>query len=213
MKNWWPAFSLLILLACNNEQVADQKKEEKETSEEQTTFRSDSLVQFHHFIREHNIQYAPRRYYSIGEFELQTADKEQTSESEWEPFAPLLVHNRSQQQAIDLFSKNYLIIENQGRKRLAAGEPDTELALIDFKSNTRQRILFIGPSYSIFDARWLSDTSIIAGGGELVGAEKLVPIIWSIDLSKKTVSLYRYPDTLTVSARDFLSGKYPSFDF
>jgi hypothetical protein len=112
------------------------------------------------------------------------------------PFQSLFVYNQDSTQAIDLFSYNYLANTRNGRQEMVSGEPDTEVALLDYTTKTRKRLLFLGPSYAALDARWLSNNQVAIAGAEIVGEQQIKPIIWKITLPGGQVETEFYTDTV-----------------
>lgn len=112
------------------------------------------------------------------------------------PFQSLFVYNNDSTQAIDLFSYNYMANTRNGQPVMVAGEPDTEVALLDYKDKTRKRLLFLGPSFAALDARWLSNNEVAIAGAEIVGEELIKPIIWKITLPGGQVETEFYTDTV-----------------
>jgi hypothetical protein len=112
------------------------------------------------------------------------------------PFQSLFVYNGDSTRAIDLFSYNYMANTRNGQSVMVPGEPDTEVALLDYKDKTRKRLLFLGPSYAAIDAQWLSNTEVAIAGAEIVGEELIKPIIWKITLPGGQVETEFYTDTV-----------------
>jgi len=60
-------------------------------------------------------------------------------------YKDLLIYNDDRSKAIDLFSYGTVLIKKGDSTVLEGGEPDTEVAVIDFQKGTRRRIFFSGP--------------------------------------------------------------------
>lgn len=112
------------------------------------------------------------------------------------PFQSLFVYNSDSTRAIDLFSYNFMANTRNGQRVLVPGEPDTEVALLDYRDKTRKRLLFLGPSFVALDARWLSNEQVAIAGAEIVGEHRIKPIIWKITLPAGTVETEFYTDTV-----------------
>ena len=112
------------------------------------------------------------------------------------PFQSVFVYNGDSTRAIDLFSYNFMAQNRNGQSVLVPGEPDTEVALLDYKDKTRKRLLFLGPSFAALDARWLSNDQVAIAGAELVGEDLIKPIVWKITLPAGTVETEFYTDTV-----------------
>jgi hypothetical protein len=73
-----------------------------------------------------------------------------------------------------------------------AGEPDTEASLIDVKKKQKKRLLFLGPSYILFEAQWLNRNEIVIAGAEIVSDNKIKPLVWKIILPERLIEMYSY---------------------
>ena len=67
--------------------------------------------------------------------------------------------------ALDLYSYN-LTLNKKGAKTHAALDADIQIYVIDIAHHQRLPILFLGPSASIDDGYWLSDSTVILVGWE-----------------------------------------------
>lgn len=112
------------------------------------------------------------------------------------PFQSVFVYNGDSTRAIDLFSYNFMAQNQNGQSVLVPGEPDTEVALLDYRDKTRKRLLFLGPSFAALDARWLSNDQVAIAGAEIVGEHLIKPIIWKITLPAGAVETEFYTDTV-----------------
>jgi hypothetical protein len=129
------------------------------------------------------------------------------------PFESLFIYNADSTRAIDLFSYNYVPTARDGQRYMAAGEPDTEVALINYKDKTRTRLLFLGPSYAALDARWLSNDQVAIAGAELVGDNKIKPIIWKLTLPSHQVETEFYTDTVHADIPAIREQRFTSVRF
>jgi hypothetical protein len=129
-----------------------------------------------------------------------------------EPFRPLMAYNTDSSLAIDLFSYSYIPKKTQSGYKLQGGEPDAELALIDFKTGTRKRLLFLGPSYGLIEAKFVNN-QVYVSGYETLEPGKIRPIIWQFDLQQKEVQRMAYTDTLRADIRAYLNKRYTGYSF
>lgn len=129
------------------------------------------------------------------------------------PFQSLFIYNDDSTQAIDLFSYNFVPTARAGQRYMAAGEPDTEVALINYKNKTRTRVLFLGPSYAALDARWLSKDQVAIAGAELVGDNQIKPIIWKVTLPNHEVETEFYTDTVHADIPAIREQRFTSVRF
>lgn len=109
------------------------------------------------------------------------------------PYLPYLVYNNSKTMAIDAISANYFPVEKKGKILFEEGGPDFEVGLIDFKKNTRKRILFFGTVGAVYDSKWLNDHTIVITGGLNQTMDSMQPAIWKYDLQKGSKEMFIYP--------------------
>lgn len=145
--------------------------------------------------------------FTEGESSPITDVQPQTMEESLKAFAPYFIYNKDSSLAIDLYSYNYILRKKEGQKTLEAAGPDTEVAIIDFKKNTRQRVLFAGPSTIILDAAWTSADELMITGAETIEDEKIKPLLWKINLAQKNKQLFSYPDTVKAAAYSYVEEK------
>ncbi len=78
-----------------------------------------------------------------------------------------------------------------GNSALEQGEPDTELALIEPKTQQRTRLMFVGPSSNILDAKWMSNNkAMVIGTFDKTGNHDNDTLVWVIDVTDKLFRLY-----------------------
>ena len=129
------------------------------------------------------------------------------------PFQSLFIYNGDSTQAIDLFSYNFVPTTRGGERVMAAGEPDTEVALLNYKDKTRTRLLFLGPSYAALDARWISNNVVAIAGAEIVGEHLIKPIIWKLTLPGGQVETEFYTDTVRADIPAIREQRFTSVQF
>jgi hypothetical protein len=81
--------------------------------------------------------------------------------------------------------------DKSGNIQLEGGEPDTEVALISHPRQERTRLLFVGPSATIIDGRWLSNTEAVIVG-TFSNPGKTDTLMWMIDFQEKLFRLYNF---------------------
>jgi hypothetical protein len=114
-----------------------------------------------------------------------------------------LVYSPDRSKAVDPYSHSYVLTKGEGKTRLASGSPDTELALIDTEKGTRQRLFYFGPSYVFLEAKWKDSATVLFAISELIGANRISPEIWEVDVNRLTKKVSRYPDTLTINLAEY----------
>jgi hypothetical protein len=124
-----------------------------------------------------------------------------------ELYSPLLLYSPDHSMFIDMDSYNFFLEKDKkGNLTGKGGDPETEVALIDLKNHTHQRLFYNGPSVIIDDAAWISPHTIaIIYLVEFSEKNSYQPAIVLIDLDKKTYSYYDCPvDIDPASAHDYL---------
>jgi hypothetical protein len=104
----------------------------------------------------------------------------------FEQFKPFFVYSPDSSQVVDLVSYgNFLHKGKNGKVVLEAGEPDTEVAIVDVQTKERERILFAGPSTVVKQAVWIDDHTVLIAGGTYDEQNRLQPVIWKYDTVNK----------------------------
>lgn len=119
--------------------------------------------------------------------------------------------------ALDLYSYN-LTLNKKGAKTHAALDADIQIYVIDIAHHQRLPILFLGPSASIDDGYWLSDSTVILVGWESCDdcpEEAYRPNVCKINVITGETAEYQYDATFPHYNKDFLKQKFPNiiFDF
>jgi hypothetical protein len=112
------------------------------------------------------------------------------------------VFNDDSTKAIDFVSYNYVLVNKNGQTKLEQGGPDAEVALLDFKNNSRKRILFLGSSATILNSDWDGNEVLIAGAEDL-GEEKVKPTFWIYDTATGTMEIYNYNAPLKADIKNY----------
>src|SRR5699024_7941570 len=92
----------------------------------------------------------------------------------------------------DIDSYYWQIRENEEEEEEILYNADQEINLIDLKDSTVNRIAFRGPSFTVEDAFWKNENTVVL----LEGTYESSPNINVIDLAEKQIYSYSYPDTL-----------------
>jgi hypothetical protein len=214
MKTFFAGLLFLLVAACANE--SDKQATNDDISMEDTTTSVDYIVpapSFHQYMQLADSSYTPEKYIPQQPASLDLSISERLDTTALKPFTNLLNYNASKTKALDLFSGNYILTEKAGSQHAERGEPDTELAMIDYTAGTRTRLLYVGPSYLLTDAVWITDSTIGVSGGEIINEASMQPLLWRLDLHKKTVALYRYSDTLNIKMAYYFPKRYRGIVF
>jgi len=206
----YPAL-ILFLMACNN--TAENKSETEDTiqsEEEEATSERPEIQQIQiSFLQMFSFYEANDSSFSASNFEAAQLDTmnllpaHPVNEKDLKPFYPYFIYNSDSTKAIDLYSYNIMLKESGGKTIGEPGGPDTEIAIVDFRNKTRQRIFFSGPSFPVYDGAWLSNDVVVLAGGETIADGTMKPMILKINLSSKARQYFNYPDTLNITASDY----------
>mgnify|MGYP003576390971 CR=1 FL=1 len=113
-------------------------------------------------------------------------DNTTMEEERFEEFRPYFVYSPDSSQVVDMVSYgNFLHKGKNGKVVLEAGEPDTEVAIVDVQTKKRERILFTGPSTIVKEAVWINDHTVLIAGGTYNEQNRLLPVIWRYDTVSK----------------------------
>lgn len=104
---------------------------------------------------------------------------------------------------VDLDSYNVeLVKDKQGRITGTEVGPDVEVSLVNLKSKTKTRLLFLGPGNSIEDAYWLDKDNLALMGIEQDDSLGKIAAVWKFHLPTSTFTLYELKDS--VAARQLM---------
>ncbi|MDB5191254.1 MAG: hypothetical protein JWQ96_817 [Segetibacter sp.] len=93
---------------------------------------------------------------------------------------------------LDIGSYGSVIVKDKtGHITLEAGEPDTEIALINPVKKERTRLMFVGPSSEVLSAKWVDKTdAMIVGTFDKTGNGQKDTLIWMIRVDDMFFRLY-----------------------
>ena len=119
--------------------------------------------------------------------------------------------------ALDLYSYN-LILNKKGAKTHAVLDTDIQIYVIDIAHHQRLPVLFLGPSASIDDGYWLSDSTVVLVGWERCfdcPGEEYRPDVCKVNVFTGETVKYNYIATFSHYNKDFMKQKFPKiiFDF
>lgn len=194
----WLLYSCLLLISCNrapsNEKQADSIHVANEISREDSNriFTNDvkdwmqeklarDTLSRQNFVLEEHWQEQPAEATS---FDANTQFiKDYNSVLRWSPDSNYIIDIGSYGTVLTKDSKGNTVIE--------AGEPDTELALIEPAKKLRKRLMFVGPSSAIIDAKWIDNKQVaVIGTFDSTGNGTNDTLLWMIDVQKDFFRLY-----------------------
>lgn len=177
------------------------------------TSHAETFTEYFALLNRYDSSFSAERFGEEERATMQTSEAYPIEEARLQPYKPLLIYNADSTLAIDLFSYNYLLSRRGGTTYAQAGEPDTEVALIDFKENKRRRLLYVGPSFSILDAKWLDTEEVAIAGAEVISDQQIKPIIWKISLPEDKMETEFYTDTITANVEAIRQARFSQVQF
>src|SRR5699024_2646435 len=106
-------------------------------------------------------------------------------------YTDFLIYNPSENKYLDFDSYYWQISEKEDKKEILYNA-DQEINVIDLKDSTVNRIAFRGPSFTVENAFWKNENTVIL----LEGTYESSPNINVIDLEENKIYSYSYPDTI-----------------
>lgn len=198
--------SILFFTACNNSADTETNNADTsavETEETSSVSVTEEFPRLFTYLQSQDSSFSPDKFEG-GEMDTKDSlSRIKIDTAQLRPFRPYLIYNRDSSMAIDLVSYNYVISHKKGKTVIQQGGPDTEVALLDLKNNTRKRILFLGSAGTVLQAKWNDDNSIAIVGAEEVEGGKIKPSIWNYDWTTGKMELYQYPDAIHANIKDY----------
>jgi hypothetical protein len=119
-----------------------------------------------------------------------------------QPYWSYLAFNKDSSKAIDYVSYNYVLVNKGGQTSLEQGGPDSEVAILDMKKHSRQRILYMGSSGTVLGAEWDGNEVLIAGAEDM-GEEKLKPTFWIYNTETGAMEIYNYNGLVRADIKNY----------
>ena len=119
-----------------------------------------------------------------------------TAPDNYEIYKRLFRYSPDSTMYLDLDSYNVLIQKDKRGNYVAddAG-PDTEVSLVNTRTNKKTRLLYTGPGNSVEDGAWIdSDNLVIMGFQEADSTDNRIPVLWRFNISSNTFYQYEMPD-------------------
>ena len=212
MKYWFAAFFILMLAACNGpSQETKQEEVETEMEDEEIVAApsfSQTFPELVEFIRSQDSTFSPEQFVSGDMLTKDSAVSQPVEPGTFDDFSHYLVYNADSSLALDLVSYNFIVSNKKGKQQFDFAGPDTEIALIDIKQNTRKRILFLGSAGLVLDGKWDKDGNIILAGAQDAGDGKLHPVMWKYYPVSSEIEVFSYPGTIKANASEYYDKKY-----
>lgn len=212
LKTFLLAGSALLILSCNNgadtpEGESDSAAEEIVIEEEAPVVEPDAFPEVFSFLGRSDSSFTPARFVT-GETTPIDSTAAAPLTPAFDPYLPYLIYNKDSSTALDLYSYNYLLMKKDSVVKAVQAGPDTEVALVDLRRKTRQRLLFFGPSMVIFDARWGGPDQWTVVGAEVISSGELRPMIWQLNMRSGEQQVLPYPDTVRAGAGEYRDARF-----
>jgi hypothetical protein len=197
---------ILFFASCANNSGEENGKEDSTATEvvDETGYAVDrQFPQLTSYLKTQDPSFSADKFEG-GEMEKKDhAAAEKIDSDHLAPYKPYLIYNSDSSRAIDMVSYNYVVSKKNGRTVIEHGGPDTEVAVLDLKNNTRKRILFLGSSGTVLQAKWEDDNTVAIAGAQEVEEEKIKPSVWRYDLQTGRMELYQYNDAIGANIKDY----------
>ncbi len=193
----WPIFLLpIFLFSCsdkkeNNTTVLTPEHGKTEITEKLPEYENAALSSWISYYKNTNPDFSAEKFAvsNTSPIAYYPSNVKVMNEKGFnEIYKPFFVFNESKNQYLDFDSYQW----NMAADGNASFEADQEVALVDYKNKTVQRIAFFGPSFTVEEAYWKGDSVAVLLGNSY---EK-VPFMMKYNFKKKTVENFQYPDTL-----------------
>ena len=194
---------LSLLLACNNNAGTEETIDASPEENDQSPALPDLFPEVTAFYRQQHPGFDPSAYELAGEQTGNSFITRPFDEKEVQAFRPLLVYNADSTKAIDMYSGSYVAVTKNGQTVFESGEPDTEVAVLDFGRKERIRIFYTGPSFTVQDVRWLDDSTIAIAGAMQVGPDQVQPQYNKVYLNDGRQEVYAFRDTLNADLGNY----------
>ncbi len=119
-----------------------------------------------------------------------------TAPDNYEVYKKLFRYSPDSTMYLDLDSYNVLIQKDKRGNYVAddAG-PDTEVSLVNTRTNKKTRLIYTGPGNTVEDGAWIdSDNLVIMGFQESDSGTDRIPVLWRYNLPSNTFYQYEMPD-------------------
>lgn len=215
----WIGSLCLVMMACtNNADNTTTPTEEEPTENIPEEVNAGTLLQDYFPLLLTYLQKSNGTFTSDSVTQAESATQQAIAPYPIDPnkkdsFKQLLIYNNDSTQAIDLFSYNYIVTNKNGTITAEAAEPDTEVALMDFKNGERRRLWFSGPAATVLDAAWMNPQEIAIAGMQENESGQRHPAVWVVSLPDSTIDTYLYQQPANISSTGYLSQRFPNITF
>lgn len=218
-KGLWICSLWLLAAACtNNTDNTKATAKEEQTDNIPEGDETGMLLQNHfplllNFFQKNNAAFSTDSVIQTESATQQSVAPYPIDPDQLNLFKPLLIYNPDSTKAIDLFSYNYIITNKNGTTTAEAAEPDSEVALMDFKNGKRQRLWFSGPAATLLDAAWINQQQIAIAGMQEKEDGQRHPAVWIVSLPDSTIDTYLYQQPADITTTEYLNQRFPEIKF
>ena len=202
MKIAWILLLAMVVYSCRNKSESEEKNETTKidsTSTMQKVLEADTLALNAEGVKEW-IQQTLKDSAVSTKMSLEEYWKEDSlvvtpfegGQTFFNDYKSVLRWSPDSTYVIDIGSYGSVLTkDNRGKPIVEAGEPDSELALIEPRKQQRTRLMFVGPSSNILGARWIdNEQAMVVGTFDRTGNNNYDTLVWMIDVSDKIFRLY-----------------------
>lgn len=202
----------LVVAACNNSDSVAKNVTNTDTLQEvvvddEIAVVRQSFPQLFQYLKQQDNTFSEDSFSLSGEDVVEPIDPTPIDSTHLKPFQKYLIYNRDSSLAIDLYSYNYLVTNQDGQSRLEEAGPDSEAAVLDLKRGTRRRVFFGGPLQTLWDAKWTGLDELLLIGAEAHGDGILIPTIWKVNLRDSSMQVFAYQGQVKADMNNYTAQK------
>jgi hypothetical protein len=175
-------------------------------------WKHNSFKELYDFYSVYDSSFSTDSFVIVQQSVFENYPAESNDLNKLQPFHKLISYNIDSTYGVDLFSYNYVTDKIGEKMYVQAGEPDMEASLIDVKKKEKTRLLYLGPSYILFEAQWLNKNEMAIAGAEIISENKLKPLLWKITLPQKASEMYSYPGIVESNVSAILAERLAKGD-
>ncbi len=213
MKKWIIVLVTGFLISCADNDVTQNSTESEADSSliiEETgaaNWMGNTFKELYGFYKNNDSSFTADSFVLVQQSTFEDHLAEAIDVNKLQPFGKLISYNTDSTFGVDLFSYNYLSGKIGERIYVQAGEPDMEASLINVKKKEKKRLLYLGPSYILFEAQWLNKKEIVIAGAEIISENRIKPLLWKIIPLERAAEMYSYPGVVESNASTILAER------
>lgn len=193
----------LWITSCKNERQHERKAEKKDSlAAVQSIVREDTAaiiknkldVWLATALQKQGIEWHKLRLEEYAKEEFKPFEPFTPPENFYKDYAEVLRWSPDSGYVLDVGSYGSVLVKDKnGNVHVEAGEPDTEISLVDVKKRQKRNLFFVGPSSVIIDGTWV-DTSnaLILGSFDEQGNQQPDTLFWLINVKENFYRMYKW---------------------